>query len=139
MEQFRKDLFFKEYGYHISLQPISTHEKLFLEDFFRNQYGMNSNNSLFKDLVDRLFNKRKYGGINTSAELEAVLKDLALLKDTEVFVIWNYPNEIDKFALAYLLQYWEDIWFSVSDEAIGMFFPMKSRMIVITHYDVVYY
>lgn len=141
MENFKKELFFQEYKAHISCQPISDSEKLFLNGFLEQQYGINnsSNGDFFKVLLQKLPNKKEYESIDTPLELGAVFQDLVFQNDSEVFVIWNYPGDMDKFDLSYLLKYWEDIWFSTSDEAVGIFFPVIDRIIVITHYNVVYY
>ncbi|KAA0990013.1 hypothetical protein [Dyadobacter aurulentus] len=141
MEHFKKELFFQEHNAHISCQPISNSEMLFLNGFLEQRYGINNsiNGNFFKVLLKKLSYKKEYDGVDTSLEIEAVFQDLALQNDSEVFVIWNYPGDMDKFDLSYLLKYWEDIWFSVSDEAIGIFFPVMDRIIVVTHYNVIYY
>ncbi|TDB58548.1 hypothetical protein [Arundinibacter roseus] len=141
MIHFKKELFFLEHKAPISCQPISDNEMLYLNGLLVQRYGINKsiNGNFFKVLQDKLSYKKDYEGINSSSEIETVLQDLALLNDSEAFLIWNYPDEIDKFDLSYLIRYWEDIWFSISDEVVGVFFPVMDRIIIITHYNVVYY
>jgi hypothetical protein len=141
MENFKKELFLREYDAQLSFKPLSDGEKLFLNGFLEQKYRINnsSNGDFFKVLLDKLSNKKEYQCIDTSLELGSIIQDLVFPNDSEVFVIWNYPGDIDKFDLSYLLKYWEDIWFSTSDEAVGIFFPVMDRIIVITHYNVVYY
>jgi hypothetical protein len=140
MENFKKELFLREYDAQLSFKPLSDGEKLFLNGFLEQKYRINnsSNGDFFKVLLDKLSNKKEYQCIDTSLELGSIIQDLVFPNDSEVFVIWNYPGDIDKFDLSYLLKYWEDIWFSTSDEAVGIFFPVMDRIIVITHYNVVY-
>ena len=99
MESFKKDLYLKEYGVSMSFQPFSGSERLYLEGFLEQQYGVGalSNNGFFRNLLEKLPNKKEYRGIDTLFESGIVFQDLVSQNDLEVFVIWTYPNDIDKF------------------------------------------
>ena len=92
-----------------------------------------------KTICGKLLNRTVYQNIEKSLEVRTVFQDLAIPLDQEVFLIWNYDYDIDKFNLSYLIRYWEDIWFSASDEAIGVFCPAIKKIVIITHYNTVLY
>lgn len=140
MEHFKKELFFQEHSVHISDQTLSDSEKQFLNVFLE-QHGINNlvYANFFEVLLQKLANRKDYKSIDTSQQLDAVFQDLAFQNDSEVFVIWRYPSDMNKFHQSYLVKYWEDIWFGASDEAVGIFSPEMGKIIVVTHYGVVYY
>jgi hypothetical protein len=140
MEDFKKDLFLKEYKNHINCQPVTIIDKKKLISYLES-YGEHrfKNNSFFKALIENLPNKMVLDSVDSTSEFANVLRTLDIQGEQNVIVIWDYPNDMDKFNINYLLKYWEDIWFSVSDEMIGLFFPAINKMIVITHYNNIYY
>lgn len=140
MEDFKKDLFLKEYNIPINCQPVTITDKIDLDAYLEN-YGKQKfkNNYFFKALLEVLPNKMELDSVNSSSEFADVLRALCIKDEQDVIVIWHYPDDMDKFNISYLLKYWEDIWFSASDEVIGLFFPAINRLIVITHYNNIYF
>jgi hypothetical protein len=101
---------------------------------------MNDNPSDFFGLVREKFPKSMaFESLESTEGIKQALTRLELINGKSVIVIWKYPDDMDKFDLRYLIKYWEDIWFSSSDEVICLFFPEIDKMILITHYDAIYF
>jgi hypothetical protein len=140
MEDFKKELFLKEYKMPIICQPVTKTDKIALEDYLESYGGHRfEKNSFFRTLLEILPSKMVLDCVDSASAFADVLRAIGIQNEQDVIVIWDYPDDIDKFNVNYLLKYWEDIWFSTSDEVIGLFFPVINRMIVITHFNNVYY
>jgi hypothetical protein len=137
MDNFKKDLFLKEYNIEPQVENLTAEDLMILHHFFKQKKI--PLNRIFEELFKKLPNKASFNNLDTSIEIRNALVSLNMTNDENVFVIWDYPNNIDKFRTEYLLDYWEDFWFSVSDEAMGLFFPNEKKIFLITHYNTIYY
>ncbi len=77
----------------------------------------------------------KIGDIDDPELFIQICSNLKLdLNDLDAFIVWRYPNEIDRFKLGSLKVYWDYIWYSMGDDAIVVVIPEKSIVILLTHY-----
>ena len=77
--------------------------------------------------------------LESSSEIQHAFEDFGLSNQEEVFMIWTYPYDIDKFKLSYLITNWEDIWFGPSDDCVALYFEKVDKIILVTHYHTIYY
>jgi hypothetical protein len=139
MEDFKKDLFSKIHKKPVDLQVVTSKDILLIKEYIETHLGSNKENVFFFALRDHLINNKPFDDLESTDGIKGALSELGFVDETEVIVIWDYPNPVDKFNLQYLVEYWKDIWFPQSDDAVCMYFPNIDRAIIITHWGVIYY
>jgi hypothetical protein len=140
MEYFKKDIFLNRYNTAIEFENVNIEEREILQKYVDESLGEDADeNTFFINIQQHLKNYRPFDSLDNDQNIATTLESLRLLTEDNVIVIWKYPHDIDKFKLSYLIKYWEDIWFVPSDEAVCLFFPKAFKMILITHWDVVYF
>ena len=140
MEKFKKEMFLETFKKVMDFSDLSNNEKTLLKESIDNLLKENIENEMFfKKIIEKLINKKQFNLIETSQQFDEVLNDIDIIDEEEVYLIWKYPSDIDKIDLKYLIKHWEDIWFSPSDEVLGLFFPKSKKNVVITHYNTVYF
>lgn len=138
MEEFKKELFLEANKSVIPIYPLLEKDKIDIERFINLKIRIRAV-SFFTDLKEALVNNKSYDSLELSVDIEKVFRDLRVLEEEIAIIIWNYPGDIDKMKLKDVIKYWEDIWFSPSDEAVAIFFPTVQKIVLITHYNIVYY
>lgn len=138
MEEFKKELFLEDNKFAVPVSQVTVEEKNDIERFINSKLK-NKACSFFTGLKDILTNSKSYNSLESSATIERACRDLRLLEAEIAIIIWNYPDDVDKMQLRDIIRYWENIWFSSSDEAAAIFFPVQRKIILITHYNNVYY
>lgn len=61
---------------------------------------------------------------------------LNVSSDTKCYLVWNFPNDIDRFDLKYLVRNWNYVWYSDSDDVVVLLIEDKV-LVLVTHYGVV--
>lgn len=140
MDQFKKDHFYKEFGENIQCERLNEKDNALLNTFIESKFGVAIGQSGFFNVVQNNFvNSKSFDSLDAAIDIEQALQLIGLLHQQTIIVIWHYPGDMDKFDLKYLVKHWEDIWYGPSDDGICLFFPDDKRMILITHYDTIYY
>lgn len=65
------------------------------------------------------------------------LIDNTISGEQDCYIIWNYPSQIDKVQLNYLIDNWLSFWYPESDEAIVLLLPDSDLIILLTDYGLV--
>jgi len=139
MQDFKKEIFNSSHGTDIQCQKPTEKDKSLIKDYLELRLGKNVElNDFFNLIREQLPRSITFESLESTAEIEQALCQLELMSQKYVIVIWKYMEDMDKFDLKYLIKYWEDIWFSSSDETVCLFFPESIKMILITHYNVIY-
>ena len=124
----------------IKCGDLSNKEKTLLQESINILLKENIDNKFFfKKIIEKFRNIKPFNLIETSSQFDEVLKEINIVDEEDIYLIWEYPSDIDKIVLKYLIKHWEDIWFSASDEAVVLFFPKSKRLVLITHYNTVYF
>lgn len=140
MQEFKEDLFFKKYGRLIERRSTSSNDTDMICGYveLQTQKVVNSKD-FFINVSEFLRLNKTFENLESTIAIESALREISLIDQQSVLVIWQYPDDIDKFDLGYLIKYWEDIWFGVSDEAACLFFPESLDMILISHHNCIYF
>lgn len=94
---------------------------------------------VFIALRSQLGNIKTVSDLDKTIGIRNALGELGLIEQPEVIVIWQYPNDIDKFKLSYLLSHWEDVWYPPSDETACLYFPLVDTLVMITDYGDIHF
>ena len=77
--------------------------------------------------------------MNKTNNLKEIFKQIGLkgssLGDVS-YLIWKFPNDIDRFDLKFLINNWNYIWYGDSDDAVVIYIENKILMLI-THYGTV--
>lgn len=138
MQKFKEEIFINETGQQFLCEPISENELSEFSEYLRKKYEIDLSSNFFIQVRERLSHHRAFNQDLSGKDLMA-LSDHKPANKEEVFVIWNYPNEIDKMKWDYLIDRWDYIWYNVSDEAVGIYFSINKMLILITDYNTIYY
>lgn len=140
MKKFKEEMFLEVYNRPIKYRKLSNKEFSLFKDYVNMLFKEKIENDVFfKSLIDGLKNIKSFDLIENSIQFSEVLREINIVGENEVYLIWDYPTDIDRVLLKYLIKYWEDIWFSPSDEVVGLFFPKSKKVVLITHYNTVYF
>lgn len=140
MDEFKTELFFKEYGHPMEVLTLSKSDRQAVGSYALKFIGENGNEGdFFKLLLQCMCTSISVEDLNTPSALKNELQKLDLSTQKEVLVIWEYPHHVNKFNLEYLIKHWEDIWFPPSDDAVCLYFPETNEAILITHWGEIHY
>lgn len=140
MENFKKELFLKEHGTAILYRQATGDQKLLIHECFQKKLGSDfAPNDFFIALKSCLKKCKQFESLESGEDLNNALQSLNLSFSGEVILIWRYPNDMDVFNVSYLIDIWDYVWFSVADDAVAFFFPTLEKLLLITHFNAIYY
>jgi hypothetical protein len=137
MDKFKEDFYIATYDEALKLEKPTADE---MSKLTAHLVALQiTDNNLFERLRNHCNYSKPIEQLDKQVGLQDALIKLKLNEQTEVIVIWKFPDDIDKFELSYLLIHWEDVWYPTSDEAVCLFFPLTYQLILITDYGMIYY
>lgn len=139
MERVKKEIFEKDHGYKIRLRKPLEQEITDIYAQTDKNFGDVQTREFYQALLSNLPQKETCENISEIAGFKNFLKKLGLINSQSVFIIWNYPDDIDKISLRSLIKYWKDIWVPPADDAVCLYFPEVQKFLVITHWNLVCY
>jgi hypothetical protein len=140
METYKKDLFFQSHQIPIECRQPTENDLALLREYISINLGEGTKtNQIFNIARMKFKNSRIVDGLESNTGFAGALSSLGLLSQSEVIIIWDYPNDVDFFDLKYVTNNWDEMWFGDSDDAVLLFFKQCNRMILVTHYNEIYY
>jgi len=98
MEKFKEDIFTKEAGKKLIYEPVSSDELSELTYQLEKKYGIKTNSRFFVEARKVLTSEEVFSVEIEGNDLRGFIFDKYPNEET-VFVIWDYPQQIDKFEL----------------------------------------
>ena len=141
MKEFKIKLFKEENSGDMQYSELKDGElnlfKNSLKSLVKYKFTSDSCADFFNYLDNNLNYWKTFNDIDDPDLFTEISRDLKLDQnggESDVYIVWRYPDEIDKFKLITLKNYWDYIWYSASDDAIVLVVPEKSAVILVTHY-----
>jgi hypothetical protein len=135
MESFKEEIFKNEKGLDLEYIPVSKKKLLEITNFLNTEFQLsNITKDAFSKIKSELTFYKAFDSEIESDNLKQLFKEINL-EERQVYIVWNYPNEIDMVKSEYLLENWDYFWYGPSDEAIILFFEHSKKIIMITHYN----
>ena len=137
MDKFKQDIFYQETGKsfpHLDVLDIGAREKV-IKDLY-NFLGIDKvKKGLFQDVSSILLIKDFESEKLDSA---AIFDEFDFDSTNSSLIIWD-ENEIDRMKTSSILEYWEFIWYGISDDAIMLYQEENQKILILTHFGRVYY
>lgn len=93
---------------------------------------VNSTQSFFKNMTEGLENQIIYGDQDIKDLLEEYFDSAKIGNDALVFIVWDFETGVDQFKMQDILYFWDYIWYGPSDEALIVYCPSMSKLILVT-------
>lgn len=91
-----------------------------------------------KSVVSEETRKAKKELDEDTYDLKEIFRVINYPVDDEIYIIWSC-DEIDKMKTKDVIEYWDDIWYAYSDNAVILFNKNSSKIVLITHWGTLHY
>lgn len=136
MEKFKLEIFKKENSEELRYLTLNRDDSSWIiSQIFHTLGGrekFKNTDLFFNYLNDSLANKLLFEEEFSSNSLKEIQVKGEIKEDSLVFVVWDLESDIDLFRMETLINYWNYIWYDTSDEAISLFIPCSSKVLLIT-------